>query len=111
LLASILASFPIPLSFEPEDEGAPSVLQQLPDELLVHILSYLGASAIERFALVSRKARMITLDATIWRSFLLPFSLRRSAVHFEAVCFERPFPHVVMLDEEVLILYLFTGHS
>ena len=110
LLASILASFPIPLSFEPGDEGAPSVLQQLPDELLVHILSYLGASAIERFALVSRKARMITLDATIWRSFLLPFSLRRSAVHFEAVCFERPFPHVVMLDEEVLILYLFTGH-
>jgi len=71
LLASILANFPMPLSFGPEDERALSPLQRLPDELLVHILSCLGAAAIERFALVSRKARMITLDATIWRSDLL----------------------------------------
>jgi len=73
LLAEILAGFPMPLSFEPEDEKAPSPLQRLPDELLVYIISYLGVAAIERFARVSRKARMITLDATIWRSdFLLP---------------------------------------
>jgi F-box protein 9 len=71
LLASILAKFPMPLSFEPEDERAFSPLQRLPDELLVHIIRYLGAGAIESFALVSRKARMITLDATIWRSDLL----------------------------------------
>jgi F-box protein 9 len=71
LLASILAKFPMPLSFEPEDERALLPLQRLPDELLVHILSYLGAAAIERFALVSRRARMITLDPTIWRSDLL----------------------------------------
>ncbi|KAN0121263.1 hypothetical protein V8E52_003851 [Russula decolorans] len=70
LLASILAKFPMPLSFEPEDERALLPLQRLPDELLVHILSYLGAAAIERFALVSRRARMITLDPTIWRSFV-----------------------------------------
>ncbi|KAF8479810.1 hypothetical protein DFH94DRAFT_631706 [Russula ochroleuca] len=70
LLADILAGFPIPLSFEPEDERVSLVLQRLPDELLVYILSYLGAAAIERFALVSRKARVITLDATIWRSFV-----------------------------------------
>jgi F-box protein 9 len=64
----------MPLSFEPEDERVLSPLQRLPDELLVHILSYLGAAAIEGFALVSRKARIITLDATIWRSdFLLSF--------------------------------------
>ena len=97
LLASILASFPITLSFEPEDERAPSVLQRLPDELLVHILRYLGASAIERFALVSRKARMITLDATIWRSLLLPFSPLRSAIHHKPLRFERPFPHVFIV--------------
>ena len=73
LLAEILARFPMPLSFEPEDEKAPSPLQGLPDELLVYIISYLGVAAIERFARVSRKARTITLDATIWRSdFLLP---------------------------------------
>jgi F-box protein 9 len=68
LLAGILASFPTPLSFEPEDERAPSSLRRLPDELLVYTLSYLGAATIERFALVSRKARMISLDAIIWRS-------------------------------------------
>ena len=74
LLASILAKFPMPLLFEPEDERALSPLQRLPDELLVHILSYLGAASIERFALVSRKARKVTLDATIWRfDLLLPF--------------------------------------
>lgn len=74
LLAGIVAGFPRALSFEPEDERAWSPLQRLPDELLVHILSHLGVAAIERFARVSRKARMITLDATIWRSgFSLPF--------------------------------------
>ena len=73
LLAGIVAGFPIPSSFEPDDENAPSPLRRLPDELLVHIISYLGVAAIERFARVSRKTRMITLDATIWRSdFLLP---------------------------------------
>ena len=82
LLASILADFPIPLSFEPEDEREPPSLQRLPDELLVHILRYLGAATVERFALVSRKARVITLDPTIWRSdFLLPSFLMCSAVH------------------------------
>ena len=68
LLARIVAGFPTPLSFEPEDEKTPSPLQRLPDELLVHIISHLGVTAIERFARVSRKARTITLDATIWRS-------------------------------------------
>ena len=72
-IASILADFPISLSFEPEDERVISPLQRLPDELLVHILTYLGAAAIERFALVSRKARIITLDATIWRYLSLSF--------------------------------------
>jgi F-box protein 9 len=71
LIESILANFPVPLSFEPEDERELLPLQRLPEELLVHILRYLGAAAIERFALVSRKARIITLDATIWRCVLL----------------------------------------
>ncbi|KAI9458100.1 hypothetical protein F5148DRAFT_1321490 [Russula earlei] len=70
LLARVVADFPVPLSFEPEDEKAPSTLQRLPDEIVVHILSYLGTGAVERFACVSRKARVITLDATIWRSFV-----------------------------------------
>ena len=99
LLESILANFPVPLSFEPEDESELLPLQRLPEELLVHILRYLGAAAIERFALVSRKARMITLDATIWRcALLLSFFSMRSADHYGPICFEWPFPHVVMVD-------------
>ncbi len=97
LLGSILANFPMPLSFEPEDERASSPLQRLPDELLVNILSYLNAAAIEHFGLVSRKARMITLDAMIWRFDFFLSSLMRSADYYEPVCFERPFSHVVMV--------------
>ncbi|KAH9072087.1 hypothetical protein EDB83DRAFT_2571678, partial [Lactarius deliciosus] len=70
VLAHIVADFPEVLSFEPEDERTPSFLQLLPDELVVHILRYLGTSAIERFACVSRKARVISLDTAIWRSFV-----------------------------------------
>ena len=75
VLASVVADFPEVLYFEPEDEKAPSFLQWLPDELLVHILRHLDTTAIERFACVSRKARVITLDTAIWRSglFLLTF--------------------------------------
>ncbi|KAN0130948.1 hypothetical protein V8E53_011326 [Lactarius tabidus] len=70
VLTRIVADFPEELSFEPEDEKAPSFLQWLPDELLVHILRHLGTLAIERFACVCRKARVITLDTAIWRSFV-----------------------------------------
>ncbi|SRR6266702_4374016 len=74
VLTRIVADFPEVPSFEPEDEKAPLFLQRLPDELLVHILRYLGTTAIERFACVSRKARVITLDPAIWRlGFLLAF--------------------------------------
>ena len=97
LLASILANFPTPLSFEPEDERALSPLRRIPDELLVHILSYLSAAAIEHFALVSRKARTITLDATIWRSDLLLYSFSNAQRRL-FFCFERPFPRVVMVE-------------
>lgn len=55
------------LVFEPEDEQQPVHLQSLPDELLVHILDFLDTSALERFALVDRKARVLALDSTLWR--------------------------------------------
>jgi F-box protein 9 len=105
-LASILADFPIPLSFEPEDERAMSPLQRLPDELLVHVLTYLGAAAIERFALVSRKARVITLDPTIWRSDLSLSFLQRRSLRSNGL-----FLTLSRLNENVLIVNLFTGHS
>ncbi|KZT09989.1 uncharacterized protein LAESUDRAFT_711829 [Laetiporus sulphureus 93-53] len=67
MLASILASWPQDLAFEPEDEKQATPLQRLPNELLVHILRCLNITTLERFALVNRKARVVSLDISIWR--------------------------------------------
>lgn len=45
----------------------PIHITRIPDELLVYIFRYLDHGTIERFASVSRKARALTLDSTIWR--------------------------------------------
>ena len=66
-LASFVASWPAGLTFDPENELEGVPLQKLPDELLVHILMLLDHTTLERFATVNRKARVVTLDATIWR--------------------------------------------
>ncbi|KAA1470230.1 hypothetical protein DENSPDRAFT_774385 [Dentipellis sp. KUC8613] len=68
-LASLLETFEHPLSFEPDDEGQACAFNSLPDELVSHVLSYLGPTSIERFAAVSKKARVLTLDPLIWRGF------------------------------------------
>ncbi|CDO69621.1 hypothetical protein BN946_scf184851.g9 [Trametes cinnabarina] len=66
-MASLISSWPERLSFEPEDEQEGVPLNRVPDEVLVMILQRLDHTAIERFARASRKARVITLDASIWR--------------------------------------------
>jgi F-box protein 9 len=106
LLAQVVADFPMSLSFDPEDEREPSHLQRLPDEILVHILSYLGVMAIEQFACVSRKARIITLDIMIWRSVNSFFF---SCLCAESTCF-KGFYAPVVIDSAVLIVSSFTGH-
>ncbi|TFY51971.1 hypothetical protein EVG20_g10761 [Dentipellis fragilis] len=68
-LTWLLETFGHPLSFEPEDEKQPCAFNSLPDELISHILNYLGPSGIERFAAISKKARVLTLDPLIWRGF------------------------------------------
>lgn len=74
-LASLLARFPDELAFAPEEgreeEGSP--LTDLPEELIVYILRTLDPTSIERFAQVSRKARVISLDVTIWRCVYFPY--------------------------------------
>lgn len=95
VLARIVANFPEALFFEPEDEMAPLFLQWLPDELLVHILRYLGTKAIERFACVCRKARVITLDTAIWR------------LGFPLVIYVEMALYGVVIDCAVLIVHLF----
>ncbi|KZW00048.1 hypothetical protein EXIGLDRAFT_723197 [Exidia glandulosa HHB12029] len=63
-----------PLAFAPEDESAPVPLALMPDELLIHTVLLLALqgdiATVERLALVNRKLRLLTLDATIWRSLV-----------------------------------------
>lgn len=70
-LAQVIKSFPEHLVFEPEDEkdGRPPI-NLIPDELLLKILRTLDYTTIERFATVSRKARVLCLDSAIWRDFV-----------------------------------------
>lgn len=66
-LAEIISSFPSTLEFEPEDEKLGVPLRVLPDELLVLILKTLDTTSLERFAAVDKKARVLSLDSSIWR--------------------------------------------
>ncbi|KAJ3921795.1 hypothetical protein F5877DRAFT_35182 [Lentinula edodes] len=66
-LNSILNNFPRDLVFEPEDEEDSVPFNLLPDEMIVYILKILDASSLERFASVNRKARVVSLDVSIWR--------------------------------------------
>ncbi|PPQ67877.1 hypothetical protein CVT25_010316 [Psilocybe cyanescens] len=58
------------LKFEPEKEDEPVLLNMLPEELLVVILGNLDPTSIERFARVSKKARVVSLDPGIWRKLV-----------------------------------------
>ncbi|KAH9479358.1 F-box protein pof7 [Psilocybe cubensis] len=70
-IASIVAPFlENALQFEPEKEGEPVLLNMLPEELLVVILGNLDPTSIERFAKVSKKARVVSLDPGIWRKLV-----------------------------------------
>lgn len=70
-LAGVIKEFPELLGFEPEEEKEPLHLAKLPNELLTHILRFLNITSLERFALVNRKARLLTLDSTYWRYITL----------------------------------------
>lgn len=64
-----------PQSFHPSDPGTHSPLATLPPELLLSILlasapssPHSVAIAVETFASVSRRARLLTLDPALWRA-------------------------------------------
>ena len=77
LLASVLGNFPQKLTFEPEDQRQPVLLNKLPDEIIIISLRCLGTSAIERFAAVCRKARVLTLESSIWKCVILVLSFHK----------------------------------
>lgn len=66
-LAEVIAGFPPDAAFEPEEENQLVPLNGLPDEIILHVLRLLDTTALERFASVCRKARLLTLDRGIWR--------------------------------------------
>ena len=75
---SIIASFVAePVAFRADDETAPVPIQRLPPEIIVHILRLFGRlcdyTSIEAFACISRKARLISLEPSIWRYIFLYF--------------------------------------
>jgi len=67
VVSNLVQRFPQPLTFEREEETEPMPITRVPDEVLVYILRFLDHGTIERFASISRKARVLTLDSTIWR--------------------------------------------
>jgi hypothetical protein len=76
------------LHFESEVEGEEVLLNRLPNEVLMTVLRKLGSAgdwtSIARFALVSKKAFLLSKEQTIWRCvdgfsfFSHSFSLTRS---------------------------------
>ena len=66
-LANFLEGIPDNMSFEPEDENEPVLLNTLPNELLLLIVGKMDPASIERLARVCKKARVLTLDRQIWR--------------------------------------------
>jgi F-box protein 9 len=75
-LANFLEGIPASVSFEPEDENEPVLLNSLPNELLLLIVGKMDPTSIERLASVCKRARVLTLDRQIWRyaSYLKPRS-------------------------------------
>jgi F-box protein 9 len=67
LISGVVQGFSQPLIFEREEETESIPITGIPDEVLVYILRFLDHGTIERFASISRKARVLTLDSTIWR--------------------------------------------
>lgn len=67
MLAKLIDTFPRDLRYEPEDEREDVPLNVLPDEVVVHVLQYLDPMTIERFALVCKKARLVSLDTGVWK--------------------------------------------
>ncbi|KAG8744997.1 hypothetical protein FRC10_009105 [Ceratobasidium sp. 414] len=69
---TLVANFPpaSELAFAPEIEQEPVHLARIPDELLLHVLKLADIPSVERFALVCRRARLLTLDPDLWRDFV-----------------------------------------
>ncbi|KAF9454313.1 hypothetical protein P691DRAFT_754796 [Macrolepiota fuliginosa MF-IS2] len=72
-LGTLVATFlegELTLTFEPEDELQPVAVNILPEEILVEIIRLLDHTSIERFGRACKKARVLTLESSIWRDLV-----------------------------------------
>ncbi|CAE6456138.1 unnamed protein product [Rhizoctonia solani] len=71
-IRTLISAFPpaSELTFLPEDERQPVHIARVPDEVLLHVLRLLDVSSFERFALVCRRARVLTFDPDLWRGIV-----------------------------------------
>lgn len=67
ILSKVLEHFPEVLTFEPENDREGVPINMIPEELLLYILRNLDTTTLERFATASRRARLLSLDPSIWR--------------------------------------------
>ncbi|KAF7309851.1 hypothetical protein MIND_00357200 [Mycena indigotica] len=84
-LAKVINGFPQDIVFLPEDEKLPVHLNVLPEELLVAIIRRLDHTTIERFGAVSRRARVLTLDSSVWRELVVLVYKHPQIPHFESI--------------------------
>ncbi|KAJ1306639.1 hypothetical protein OPQ81_007635 [Rhizoctonia solani] len=71
-IRTLISAFPpaSELAFSPEDERQPVHIARVPDEVVLHILKLLDVPSIEKFAVVCRRARVLTVDPDLWRDFV-----------------------------------------
>ncbi|KAJ3551479.1 hypothetical protein NP233_g13074 [Leucocoprinus birnbaumii] len=90
LIAKFLEQEPN-LIFKPEDEVHPVTINMLPEEILVEIIHMLDPSSIETFAQVCKKARVLTLETSIWRRvFIKQPRVRMDGVYIAICHYVRP---------------------
>jgi F-box protein 9 len=66
-ISEIVNTFPPAIQFEHELEEEFSPFKFIPEEVVLCVLRFLDHTSIERLAAISRKARVLTLDSSIWR--------------------------------------------
>lgn len=110
ILSKVLEKFPEVLTFEPENDREGVPINMIPEELLLYILRNLDTMTLERFATVSRRARVLSLDPSIWR-YGYPLSRNTNMIvsndrHFVYLAYKPPqIPEAVTMQTIVDGLY------
>lgn len=109
-LAALLASFDTADVFEfaPEDEQIGTPFSQTPDEIIILILREFARvrdiTSLERFGSINKKARLVSLDRSLWRCVLKLLTVTYSLDSNDAI--EIPFILHIFLHKLTSINHL-----